>query len=195
MKIKNIGDIPEELLTPKKRFALLVGYCFTIILLLVVFMGILIAENIHLQRELQEERENHTPADTTVIAEETDDQRLSDWQILLLGMAMTESEFYPTARGKNDDWGILQLTPIYVAEANRVTGERRWSHEDAWSISRSLEIFNAVQEHRNPEGDLSKAIRLHNKAGWYEGRVIDHMAFVRRYEAMRAEVVDYYRKR
>lgn len=195
MKFKSIRDIPEEPLTIEERFALLGGCCFTIILLLVVFMGILIAKNLCLRKELREERENHAPADTTVVAEETDDRRLSDWQVLLLGVAMTESEFYPTARGKNDDWGILQLTPIYVEEANRVTGEARWSHEDAWSVRESLKIFNAVQEYHNPDGDFSKAIRLHNKAPWYEGRVIDRMAFVRRYEAMRAEVVDYYRGR
>ncbi len=192
MKFKCIRDIPEEPLTKEERFALLGGCCLMIILFLAVFTVILIADNFCLRKKLREERENHTPADTTVVTEETGDQRLSDWQVLLLGVAMTESEFYPTAQGNNDDWGILQLTPIYVEEANRVTGEARWSHEDAWSISRSLEIFNAVQAHHNPEGDLSKAIRLHNKAPWYEGRVNDRMAFVRRYEAMRAEVVDYY---
>lgn len=192
MKLKSIRDIPEEPLTTEERFAILGGCCFTIMLFLVVFTGILIVENLCLRKELRKERENHVPANTTVVNEETGDRRLSDWQVLLLGVAMTESEFYPTARGKNDDWGILQLTPIYVDEANRVTGEERWSHEDAWSIRESLEIFNAVQEHRNPEGDLSKAIRLHNKAPWYEGRVNDRMAFVRRYEALRAEVVNYY---
>lgn len=194
MKFKSIRDIPEEPLTTEECFVLLGGCCFMIILLLVVFIGIFIAENLCLRKELREERENHVPADTTAVTEETGDRRLSDWQVLLLGVAMTESEFHSTARGKNDDWGILQLTPIYVEEANRVTGEARWSHEDAWNVRESLEIFNAVQEHRNPEGDLSKAIRLHNKAPWYEGRVTDCMAFVRRYEAMRAEVVDYYGK-
>jgi hypothetical protein len=192
MKFKEFRELPIESLTIEERFALLGGCCLTIILFLVAFVVILIVENFSLRKELREERENHAPADTTVVTEETGDRRLSDWQVLLLGVAMTESEFYPTARGKNDDWGILQLTPIYVEEANRVTGEERWSHEDAWSVRESLEIFNAVQEHRNPEGDLSKAIRLHNKAPWYEGRVTDRMAFVRRYEAMRAEVVDYY---
>lgn len=195
MKFKSIRDIPEEPLTAEEYFALLCGYCLTIIVFLVVFVVILIAESLCILKELREERENHAPEDTTVVTEETGDRRLSDWQVLLLGVAMTESEFYPTARGKNDDWGILQLTPIYVEEANRVTGEARWSHEDAWSVRESLEIFNTVQEHRNPEGDLSKAIRLHNKAPWYEGRVTDHMEFVRRYEAMRAEVVDYYGRR
>lgn len=192
MKFKSIRDISEEPLTLKERFAIFSVCCFMIILLLVVFIGILIAENFCLCKELRKERENHVPTDTAVITEEAGDRRLSDWQVLLLGVAMTESDFYPTARGKNDDWGILQLTPIYVEEANRVTGEARWSHEDAWSVRESLEIFNAVQEHRNPEGDLSKAIRLHNKAPWYEERVTDRIAFVRRYEAMRAEVVDYY---
>lgn len=88
MKFKSIRDIPEEPLTKEERFALLGGCCFTIILLLVVFIGILIADNLCLQEELREERENHAPADTTVVNEETGDRRLSDWQVLLLGVAM-----------------------------------------------------------------------------------------------------------
>lgn len=130
MNFKITRDIPEEPLTTEERFALLGGYFFVIILLLVVFIGILIAENFRLQRELREEREICAPADTTIVAEETGDQQLSDWQVLLLAVAMTESEFYPTAQGNDNDWGMLQLTPIYVEEANRVTGEVRWSHDE-----------------------------------------------------------------
>lgn len=195
MNFKIIRDIPEEPLTTEERYALLGGCCFMIMLFLLIFIVILIADNLSLRKELREERENHAPADSTVVTEETGDQRLSDWQVLLLGVAMTESEFYPTAQGNNNDWGILQLTPIYVEEANRVTGEARWSHDDAWSVSRSLEIFDAVQAYHNPAHNITTAIRLHNKAGWYEGRVSMSMAFVRRYEAMRAEVVDYYEGR
>lgn len=111
-------------------------------------------------------------------------ERLSDWQVLLLAVAMTESEFYPTALGSNDDWGILQITPVYVVEVNRVTGAN-YVHEDAWLPERSLEMFTALQEHHNPEHDIDKAIRLHNKNPWYAKRVKQNMEFVRRYEAFR----------
>lgn len=103
MKFKIIRGIPEEPLTKEERFAILGGCCLTIIVVLVAFIGILIAENFCLRKELREERENCVPADTTIVAEETGDRRLSDWQVLLLDVAMTKSEFYPTTHGKNDD--------------------------------------------------------------------------------------------
>lgn len=103
MKFKSVMGVPEEPLTKEECHALLGGCCLTIILLLVAFIGILIAENLCLRKELREERENCVSADTTIVAEETGDRRLSDWQVLLLDVAMTKSEFYPTTRGKNDD--------------------------------------------------------------------------------------------
>ena len=99
MKFKIIRDIPEEPLTTEQCFVILGACCFVIILFSIVFIGILISENLSLQKELREERENHAPADITVITEETGDRRLSDWQVLLLDVAMTESDFYSTARG------------------------------------------------------------------------------------------------
>ena len=123
-------------------------------------------------------------AETSLVDTVRVPERLSDWQVLLLAVAMTESEFYPTARGSNDDWGILQITPIYVAEVNRVTGAD-YTHEDAWDVGRSLDMFTALQEHHNPEHDIDKAIRLHNKNPWYAKRVKQNMEFVRRYEEFR----------
>ena len=136
-------------------------------------------------------REGKARSDIAALEEETVavdtvrvPEQLSDWQVLLLAVAMTESEFYPTARASNDDWGILQITPVYVAEVNRVTGAN-YAHEDAWLSERSLEMFTALQDHHNPEHDIDKAIRLHNSNPWYAKRVKQNMEFVRRYEAFR----------
>lgn len=110
---------------------------------------------------------------------------LTEWQQLQLAIAITESRCNPSATGKTQDFGILQLTPIYVKEANRVGGTE-YAHEDAYDPLKSLSMFQAVQDYHNPEHDQNRAIKLHNKAPWYAQRVKDNLEFVQRYEAVRS---------
>lgn len=110
---------------------------------------------------------------------------LTEWQQLQLAIAITESRCNPNATGATQDFGILQLTPIYVKEANRVGGTE-YAHEDAYDPLKSLSMFQAVQDYHNPEHDQNKAIKLHNKAPWYAQRVKDNLEFVQRYEAVRS---------
>ena len=145
----------------------------------------IILNSIPSQEEITAPQERVISVDTIRVKSE-----LSDWQVLLLAVAMTESEFHPEAMGSNNDWGILQITPIYVEEVNRIMGDSVYCHEDAWSVERSLEMFNIVQEHRNPEHDVDKALRLHNKNPWYVKRVKQNMEFVRRYEKFRTVLED-----
>ena len=58
--------------------------------------------------------------------------------------------------------GVLQITPVYVAEANRVLGVEKYCLDDRLSVSKSVEMFEVVQGAWNKERDLTKAIRLHN---------------------------------
>ena len=102
---------------------------------------------------------------------------LTDFDKLTLAIALTESRFQPDAVGKDDDLGILQIRPVFVEEANRVSGSN-FRHEDAFDIDSSLAIFNAVQSHYNAEHDLDKAIRLHNKADWYRAKVLENYALI-----------------
>lgn len=110
---------------------------------------------------------------------------LSEWQQLQLAIAITESQCNPSATGETQDFGVLQLTPIYVKEANRVGGTE-YAHEDAYDPLKSLSMFQAVQDYHNPEHDQNRAIKLHNKAPWYAQRVKDNLEFVKRYEAVRS---------
>lgn len=110
---------------------------------------------------------------------------LSEWQALTLAIAITESKCNPSATGASQDVGVLQLRPIYVAEANRVGGTN-YAHSDAYDPLKSLLMFRAVQDYHNPEHDQNKAIKLHNKAPWYAQRVKDNLEFVQRYEAVRS---------
>lgn len=110
---------------------------------------------------------------------------LTEWQQLQLAIAITESKCNPNATGASQDVGVLQLRPIYVAEANRVGGTN-YAHSDAYDPLKSLLMFRAVQDYHNPEHDQNKAIKLHNKAPWYARKVKDNLEFVQRYEAVRS---------
>lgn len=114
---------------------------------------------------------------------------LSEWQKLMLAIAFTESRFNPDAVGKAGDYGCLQITPVYVREANRVSGAN-YSHEDAFDIEMSLAMFSAIQDEYNPQRDMELAIRLHNKSAAYRRRVLDNLAMIERMETFRAKVIE-----
>ena len=114
---------------------------------------------------------------------------LSEWEVLQMAIVMTESKGNPDAVGKTDDKGIMQITPIYVAEVNRLSG-KGYSHDDAFSIEKSLEMFDIIQSRHNPEMDIDKAISLHNRSKAYSYRVKQNMEIVRRMEAVRKAMYD-----
>jgi hypothetical protein len=110
---------------------------------------------------------------------------LSDYQILQLALIYTESEGNPLAVGKSGDWGLLQITPIYVKEVNRILGEEKYSHEDAFNPEKALEMFSIVQDYHNPEHDVDAGIRLHNRAPWYSQKVLRNIQRIKQYEEYR----------
>lgn len=117
---------------------------------------------------------------------------LSDWQVLELAIAYTESRFDPEAQGKAGDLGIYQIVPIYVTEINRLSGYEAFRHEDAADIGKSIEMFNAMQGFKNPGHDLDLAIYYHNKSSAYHSTVMRNCEMIRRYETLRAQLKDYH---
>ena len=115
---------------------------------------------------------------------------LDDWTILQMAIMLTESEYNPKAVGKTKDYGILQITPVYVKECNRILREEKYVHEDAFDIDKSLEMFYIIQSHYNPDEDLDTAIRCHNRAGWYAQRVKSNIVKVKRMEEARRKVIE-----
>lgn len=113
---------------------------------------------------------------------------LSDWQHLVLAIALTESRFDPDATGPAGDTGILQLLPVYVDEVNRVAGTG-YTIEDAFSPDAALEMFEIIQGHYNPGRDIDAAIYHHNKRPGYRAAVLRNLEFVERYEQFR-EVIN-----
>lgn len=112
---------------------------------------------------------------------------LTDWQVLQLAIAYTESRFNPSAVGKAQDSGILQITPIYVAEVNRIAGTD-YVLQDAFDPVKSLEMWDLMQAHYNEGRDLERAIALHNRAPQYRAAVLQNMEWIRRYEAFRKQL-------
>lgn len=98
-----------------------------------------------------------------------------EWEYLIQALIMVESEGNALAVGKTNDVGILQITPIYVREVNRILQQDTYNLSDRTDIDKSLAMFEVYQEHHNPDKDIERAIKLHNpRAGrTYRNKVIE----------------------
>ena len=169
-----------------------------VIIIAIFFVGLIYALGLTTGISVQKYRDNikpNTEQVDTVTAEQ--DSSLSDWDILQLAIMKTESNFDPTQVGKTKDYGINQITPIFVAEANRIVGENRYTHQDAFDIQKSIEMFNIIQDKHNKTHSIDKAINLHNPGGssiGYSKRVYDNIMFIKRLEAARGELIKYNNK-
>lgn len=112
---------------------------------------------------------------------------LSEWETTQLALILTESQMDSLAVGKANDLGILQITPIFVDEVNRLVGKDLFTHQDALSPEKSLQMLAIYQEHKNPSHDTDKAIQLHNPKGGYAyaRKVKKNIARVKTYEHYR----------
>lgn len=122
------------------------------------------------------------------------DEDMSEWVLLQLAIMKTESNFDPSAIGSGNALGLYQITPICAAEANRLLGEEKYSHLDAFDIRKSIEIFNIVQNNNNAGRSISKAISIQNPGGnaiGYGKKVYDNIRFIRRLEEARRELIKY----
>lgn len=124
---------------------------------------------------------------SVIVNNEVKENTLSEWQLMQLAIMKTESEFNELAVGKSEDWGILQITPIYVKECNRILGEERFSHEDAFDAAKSVEMFEVMQNSHNPTHDIDRAISSHNPTATsaYLVKVRRNMNYIRKYEELR----------
>ena len=119
---------------------------------------------------------------------------LDERGLLILSMMYVESRFDPLAEGGDSDTGILQITPVYVREANRILGREEFTLEDARDIERSLDMFDVVQGEHNGTGDWAMTVYWHNKSGAYRDRVVQAYNLFLGYERMREVVVGRYGK-
>lgn len=87
---------------------------------------------------------------------------LTEWQTFVLALIEVESENNPKAKGKTNDGGIFQITPIYIKEVNRLQNKRQYKLEDRYDIAKSIEMFTIINDSHNEARNIDKAIRLHN---------------------------------
>lgn len=134
-----------------------------------------------------ERRDAKTTLDVTEYIYESP---LSDWQVMELAIYKTESEFNALAVGKAGDWGLAQITPIYVEEVNRILGDARYTHEDAFNPQKTHEMLTIMQNHHNPLHDIDRAIASHNPtaSSAYSVKVRRNMEWVKNYEEIRKNI-------
>jgi hypothetical protein len=85
-----------------------------------------------------------------------------EWCDMITAIAWQESRWQDDAQGSGNDVGYLQITPIYVAEANRIIGYEHFTLDDRYDRQKSIDMFNTVQAYYNPTRDLHLALKIHN---------------------------------
>ena len=85
----------------------------------------------------------------------------TDWDYLQDAIIYVESRGIDTIKGECHSVGCLQITPIYVKEVNIISGAH-YTLNDRKNRQKSLEMFEILQKHYNPEKNLLKALRYHN---------------------------------
>lgn len=120
---------------------------------------------------------------------------ITEWDLMYEALIQVESEGNPQALNKNSGAaGVIQIMPVYVAEANRLVGNERYCLDDRFDPIKSREMFEIIQAHHNPYYNIIKAIRDHNpKAGrWYLDRVLEKMDSIRtEYERKGFLIINY----
>ena len=108
-------------------------------------------------------KEDRRPVHTTKTVETTDMPDSIQWVKIINAIIRVESSGIETAVNSNSGaTGVLQIMPIYVSEANRILGRKKFTLRDRLNKEASIEMFNIIQEHYNPEHNIRKAIHLHN---------------------------------
>lgn len=86
----------------------------------------------------------------------------SNWDIFIEALIRVESEGKENAVGTKNDVGVLQITPIFVQEVNRILKKKIYTLKNRRNKKKSIEMFNVLQARYNPTKDINKAIKLHN---------------------------------
>ena len=88
-----------------------------------------------------------------------------NWDKVLDAIIEVESNGNPNAKS-GVSCGVLQITPILVADCNKILKRRkvnkRYKLSDRFNISKSKEMFVLIQSYYNPKNNIEKAIRMWN---------------------------------
>lgn len=144
-----------------KSFLLTIAAFVTIVIIIALIASWIIPSN---KKEVEE---------VTLVEEEVEEDPA--WVYFVQALIVVESEGNPLAVGKSNDVGILQITPIYVREVNRILGDDIYTLDDRTCIYKSLAMFEVYQAHHNPNKDILRAIKVHNPGAgqWYTDKVME----------------------
>lgn len=88
-----------------------------------------------------------------------------DWTPVVKAIIQVESKGNPNAVS-GASVGVLQITPILVAECNNILRSRRskkrFKLTDRLNVSKSIEMFKLIQSFHNPKNNIEQAIRSWN---------------------------------
>lgn len=114
-------------------------------------------------------------ADTIVVYKDIRFASHKEWEDFTKAIIWVESKGKWDAIGKNDDVGVLQITPILVEDCNRIVGYDRFDLYDRLDSLKSVEMFNVIQGHYNPQRDYHWALKLWNSGAplSYHRKVMD----------------------
>lgn len=98
-----------------------------------------------------------------------------DWELFTQALIWVESKGDSNAVGSNSDVGVLQITPILVEDCNRILKYEAFTLEDRPDSLKSVEMFNVIQDHYNPQRDYHWALKLWNSGAplSYHRKVMD----------------------
>ena len=85
-----------------------------------------------------------------------------DWEDFTRALIWVESRGDSKAVGSKDDTGVLQITPILLKDCNRILKTERFTLEDRLDSLKSVEMFNIIQDHYNPQHDYHWALKIWN---------------------------------
>lgn len=85
-----------------------------------------------------------------------------DWEDFTRALIWVESRGDSKAVGSKDDTGVLQITPILLQDCNRILKTESFTLEDRLDSLKSVEMFNIIQDHYNPQHDYHLALKIWN---------------------------------
>lgn len=120
-------------------------------------------------------RNAYEVSDTIVVYKDTSIVYKSDWEAFTEALIWVESKGDERALGKKDDIGVLQITPILLQDCNRIVGYEKYYLNDRYDREKSIEMFNLIQSHYNPQKDFHWALKLWNSGAplSYHRKVMD----------------------
>ena len=128
---------------------------------------------VHVEEAGEVPKIQETNVDDSSTYENTDEEELSRHDTIWLmaqAFSIQESRENPYVVSKCGRYvGCLQISKVMLREANRILGEKRYTHGDnetedhRLSKKHSYEIFRIIMERHNPDLNMDRAVDIWNK--------------------------------